>query len=52
MFLGGGDIDISIFNVNIVDNTIETINGFGKTIDSFRLSPKIKKTFTLKCANM
>ncbi len=30
----GGDIDISIFYVKTIDNTIETVDGFAKTIDS------------------
>ncbi len=38
-FLGGGDdIDIIIFYVKTIDNTIEIIDGFAKTIDSFQLS--------------
>ncbi len=32
---GGGGIDISIFYVKTSDNTIETIDRFAKTIDSF-----------------
>ncbi len=33
-FLGEGGVDISIFYVKTIDNTIETIDGFTKTIDS------------------
>ncbi len=37
-FLGGGrDTDISSFYVKIIDNTIETIDGFAKIIDSYWL---------------
>ncbi len=32
--MGEEDIDISIFNVKTIDNTIETIDGFAETIDS------------------
>ncbi len=31
-----GGIDFSIFYVKTIDNTIETINAFAKTIDSFQ----------------
>ncbi len=34
---GGENINISIFYVKNNDNTIETIDGFAKTIDSFQL---------------
>ncbi len=32
--VGVGDMDISIFYVKSIDNTIKTIDGFAKTIDS------------------
>ncbi len=42
IFFGGGveeGFDINIFYVKTMDNTIETIDGFAKIINSFRLSP-------------